>query len=148
MLGRTHLAIGFLISFLLIKYFEVQNEILLTIIVLFGSIFLDIDEKHSFLGKKFKLISWAFKHRGFFHSIYALLLFSLLIQVLFRNQIYTAGFFIAYFVHLVSDSFTKKGIKPFIIGLRFKGFIRSGGFLEKVLFVILIVVDFYLLLIL
>jgi inner membrane protein len=74
-----------------------------------GSLFPDTDTKQSLLGKLVPL--WIiFKHRGFTHRLYGLLLFTGIAVALFgENAGYS--FFAGYLIHLIMDSFTKRGNK-------------------------------------
>ena len=52
------------------------------------------------------------------------------------------GFFVGYISHLVLDCFTKMGVKLFWpLGFRVRGFVRSGSWVEDVLFVFILVLD-------
>src|SRR3989338_4433837 len=44
-----------------------------------------------------------------------------------------------YIAHLVTDMLTLSGVKPYWIGPRISGFMRTGGFLEAVFFFLLLV---------
>ncbi len=134
----THLAFGILILLIINKYYSPVN-ITILILVLFASLFPDIDERRSKIGRKVKIIGWAFKHRGFFHSIFAILLFSLLIHGIFNNWIYTLSFLVSYLGHLVLDALTYQGISFFPFK-RIKGFMKTGSWLEYILFLVLFIV--------
>ena len=150
MMYYTHLAFGFLVSLISINFLNINNKILFILIVLLFSIFPDIDERRSKVGKKYKLISriinFLFGHRGFFHSIYI----PLILYAVFYNINAEMGIAISvgYFSHLFMDAMTKHGIMPLypIINKKINGFIRTNSFLEKIIFLIIILLILYLLL--
>jgi inner membrane protein len=136
--GKTHFS--FAIFFLLIvSLFADLNLIFFisSVFLLFGTMFADIDEVNSFLGKKIKIIGYIFDHRGFFHSIFSLMLF-FVFMILFFGYYYALFFAIGYLLHLLLDSFTKEGIKPFIFGLRISGDIKVGSIIENIIYLFLI----------
>lgn len=108
--------------------------------ILLGSLFPDIDEPNSFIGKRSfgiaKGVNWMFGHRGFTHSLFAvfpLFLFYLFLvnphlagwiagyqaelwaEALFNPSIAWGwlGFSFGYLFHLVGDFFSKSGIPLF-----------------------------------
>ena len=108
MMYYTHLTFGLLVSLLSLTIFEIQNKILFIIITIFFSIFPDIDETHSKLGRKYKitskLINFFFGHRGFIHTVYI----PLLLFIIFNFINYEIGFaiLVGYFSHLFLDFLT------------------------------------------
>ena len=138
MLFHTHLMIG-LVFFLLLKdYFTGGNEILFLILVLLGSIFPDIDDGKSKMKKASgiigSIISYLFKHRGIFHSIFmGLGLFVLFI--VFWNSYYAFAILIGYSSHLFGDIITPMGLKLFypLSDFKIRGPIRVGGLGEWVI---------------
>ena len=150
MMYYTHLAFGFLVSLLAINLFNINNEILFAFIVLLFSIFPDIDERSSKIGKKYKFasrtINFLFGHRGFFHSIYIpLILYAFLGYI---NAEIGIAVLIGYFSHLFMDAITKHGIRPLypIVNRKINGFIKTNSILEKIIFLIIILLILYLLL--
>lgn len=137
MLGRTHFAASIFLAvlfFSIYSYDSVTNVFLLLVFIL-GSLFPDIDSAKSILGRKVKIISFIFKHRGFFHSIFALILFSLLLGLLFKpivGVVFASGFAL----HLIMDAITKEGIN--IIGFKIQGPIRVGSLIEQILYLVLL----------
>ena len=114
MMYYTHLAFGFLVSLISINIFNINNKLLFILITALFSIFPDIDERSSKIGKKYKLasriINFLFGHRGFFHSIYIpLILYFILYNII--NEIGIAVL-VGYFSHLLMDALTKNGIRP------------------------------------
>ncbi|MEW6063550.1 MAG: metal-dependent hydrolase [Nanoarchaeota archaeon] len=132
---KTHLAFGFLIAMFALQYLHPSNQILFLALVLFSSIFPDIDHPKSKLGKYVPFNSILLEHRGFFHSFLILPLISLLL-VLFSKTGYAIPVIIGYGSHLFSDAVTKEGIMPLhpLSKYKIKGFIETGKSLEYVLF--------------
>ena len=147
MLYYTHLAFGFLLGLLGIKYFGVQNQILFIILVLFAALLPDIDSPNSKLGSKVKIISLFFKHRGILHSLLILPVISFILFY-FNFSRFSLPILIGYLSHLIGDSITKEGIMLFspFSKFRIKGFIKTGGIIEHIIFLVLIVLSGYFLL--
>lgn len=139
MLFKTHLLFSFNI---LLLYLIISNQnltITYIILTVLASFLPDIDKTNSKLGRHFKLIGFISRHRGLFHSIWFAILLSIPIYIII--EINTAIIFlIIYISHLILDSLTKKGIRPFYpFKLRIKGNIKVGKFKEKILFIFLII---------
>jgi len=151
MMYYTHLAFGFLIALLSIELFDIQNKLIFILIGVFFSIFPDIDERKSKIGRKYKftsaIINFIFGHRGFFHSIYIPLILYLIFYYI-NNEIGIA-ILAGYFSHLFMDAMTKNGIRPLypFVNKRINGPIKTNSLLEKVLFLMLILLILYFLLI-
>ena len=145
---RTHLIFSFLISILIINYFNIQNKIVFVAILLIASALPDIDSYKSKLGKKIKPISFLinlfFRHRGIFHSPFLLILISIIISII--NIEIAAAFFIGYLSHLVLDSLTPEGVMFFypFSRKRIKGLIRTGSLWENIFFILLLALCFYM----
>ncbi|PIN86131.1 hypothetical protein COV19_06560 [Candidatus Woesearchaeota archaeon CG10_big_fil_rev_8_21_14_0_10_44_13] len=141
MMFKTHLAFGALAALFAIQYLNPRNQLLFFLVVVFASSLPDIDSPESKIGSKVKVIGWLFEHRGFFHSFIALGLFSLLFFLATKNELYSAAFFAGYASHIVIDAFTIEGIAPLhpVLKTRLKGFIRTGHFLEFIVFIGLVV---------
>ena len=108
----------------------------------------DIDHPKSKLGRKLKILSYPinfiFGHRGLFHSLFIALSSSFLIWIIFGD--YYIPFFIGFLSHLIADGITKQGIDftyPFNF-FKVTGMIKTGSFIEKVIFLLLIVINGYL----
>jgi inner membrane protein len=146
----THLAFGLLFALLGLSIFNIKYPVLFVLVILLFSIFPDIDEKKSKIGKKNKLISgiinFIFGHRGLIHSIYIPLILFIIFYNL--NKEIGSAILLGYFSHLFMDALTKQGINPLypIINKRINGFFKTNSFLEKILFLIIFFVDLYLLL--
>ena len=117
---------------------------------MFFSIFPDIDERKSKIGRKNKtlstMINFIFGHRGFFHSIYIPLILYFIFYYI-NNEIGIA-ILAGYFSHLFMDGLTKNGIRPLypLINKKINGFIKTNSILEKILFFIIIFLILYFLL--
>ena len=146
----THFAFGLLTALLFLDFFNIQNKLLFVLIVMFFSITPDIHDTKSRIGKQnkimSKIINFIFGHRGFFHSIYIrLILFFVFYNI--NNEIGIA-ILIGYFSHLFVDGLTKNGIRPFypLINRKINGFFRTNSLLEKIFFLIVVLLDLYFLL--
>ena len=150
MMYYTHLAFGFLVSLISINIFDINNKLLFILVAALFSIFPDIDERKSKIGKKYKftsrIINFLFGHRGFFHSIYI----PLIVYSIFYNIINEIGIavLVGYFSHLFMDAMTRQGIRPLypIINRKINGFIKTNSLSEKILFLIIILLILYFLL--
>ncbi|HIP35573.1 MAG TPA: hypothetical protein EYG85_01830 [Crocinitomix sp.] len=89
--------------------------------ILLGSLFPDIDEPESYIGKKLKVISIVmssfFKHRTFTH--YLIFPLSLILVAFFCvdnifNKVTILGFALGILLHDAGDMLTKGGIKGFL----------------------------------
>jgi inner membrane protein len=137
MLLRTHLMFSLSVWLVLNYFLEMPFWVLA--VILFSTAFVDIDVKGSRFGKKwfFRPLQWITKHRGFFHSLFAAVLFSLIVGMI--NLWAGFGFFVGYISHLFIDCFTKSGVALFWpFKFKFKGPIRSGRLFETVFFVLLL----------
>jgi len=138
MMYYTHLALGLLASLLTFNFLNIENKILFVAIALFFSLFPDIDESRSKIGRKNKLISkiinFFFGHRGFIHTIYVPLIIFVLFNLI--NVEFAYATLIGYFSHLFGDALTKAGIRPLypLLNIRINGFLKTGSFSEKLIF--------------
>lgn len=143
MLFRTHLAFSFLIGLYLIDFLYIKSQILFMVVLLFFSVFPDIDESSSKIFKKLKPFSSlaAFLgHRSIFHTIYFPISISLVFFI-FKLKLLSFAALIGYLIHLILDMLTKKGINLFypLTKKRIKGFIKVGSLIENLIFVFLVV---------
>lgn len=140
MLFRTHVVFSLAVYFLLSYYIAMPLYVL--IFVLLSTAFVDIDIKNSRAGNRWYLrpLQWLTRHRGIFHSLFVGLILSLLIGMVSLWACF--GFFVGYVSHLFLDCFTRSGVALFW-PLRFKisGFVKSGGIMEQVVFVLLLLGD-------
>ena len=142
MILRTHLAFAFLVGLLFLKYSS-GNKILFMFLVLLSSVISDVDHPRSKIGSKLILISkpfnFLFGHRKLFHSILLIVILSLGFWWFFGN--FWIAVFIGYMSHVLLDMFTRNGVEIFypFKKINLKGFIYTGGRLEKILFYLLLV---------
>lgn len=137
MIWLTHSVFAFLISKL---WF---NELSLTqaIFLFFASVFPDIDNKKSLIGKVFKL---NIKHREIFHSLIFFLPLSYVFYI-FLGEKYFVLFLIGSVSHILLDSLTKSGVRIlYPMKFRIKGFFKTNSFSEYLLlFLFLILLIFF-----
>jgi inner membrane protein len=145
MLFRTHILIGIIFFLLLRKFFSGGDEILFFLFVLLGSILPDIDEANSKINRWSgiigKWVSFFFKHRGIFHSLlFAVLLF--IIVAVYWKSYYAWALALGYVAHLIGDGITPMGIQIFypFSTYKIRGPIRTGGWMEGMVFLVLVVV--------
>ena len=148
MMGRTHLAIGLLAALLLLAFVPYQQRVAFTLLVLLGSILPDVDAEGSTINKRVPVTRWIpflFEHRGFFHSIYPLVLI-MAVAALAGGWQYGLYISIGYLTHLASDALTHAGIRPMhpLSKFHVKGFLSTGGILEYLLFVAVAAIDILL----
>ena len=148
MMYYTHLAFGLLVSLISIGLFNINNNTIFILTVILFSIFPDIDETKSKIGKKSKLLSgiinFIFGHRGLIHSIYIpLILFIIFFNI---NKEIGIAILLGYLSHLAIDAINKAGIRPFypLINKKINGFVKTGSFIEKILFLIIVFMDLYI----
>ena len=140
MLIRTHLAIT--LFFILLLLPVIDAKLVFVGVALLATFIPDIDSRFSTIGQKkiARLLQIFTKHRGMIHSFTFLLTITLVLVLFF--PVVALGFFLGYASHLFADSFTKEGIAPFWpLKQRTSGFIRTGGYIETIFFVSLILID-------
>jgi inner membrane protein len=140
MLLKTHLAFAFLAIILFMSY--IDNSIVFVIALLLGTILPDVDTGFSSIGNKWYLkpLQFFVKHSGIIHSFTIAIILTILLG--FFYPIACFGFFVGYGVHLLCDSFTSDGIRPFWpLRAKTSGFIRTGGRIEESIFVFLILIN-------
>ncbi len=131
----THLVFGFLLGTLGIMYFSPENQILFILLALIGSALPDIDHPNSKLGRKAGIIGLLFQHRGFFHSLFMLLIIAIFASLITKG-VYLYALVIGFGSHLLIDSITREGIMPFhpIFQFRLRGPIYTGKTMEWIIF--------------
>jgi len=142
MLLRTHLVFNLFIFLLLSKFNIVELNMITFLIVFFATALPDIDIIGSWISKMTKpasnLVHIFTSHREFLHSLtFCLILFVL--GILFSIDLsYVVLFSGSYFLHILTDSLTKSGIRWFWpLKFRIKGFFKTGSISEGVLFVLI-----------
>ena len=90
--------------------------------------FPDIDEPHSYIGRRFtifsQIFSLFFKHRGITHTALIILVYIALIPLISYNPLYKLigiGFIIGNVGHILGDASTKSGV-PIFYPIYSKGF--------------------------
>lgn len=144
MLLKTHLAIS--IFFILLLLPLIEYKIVFVIIAIIATYIPDIDSRFSKIGKSkiFRILQWLTKHRGIIHSFTFLLILSFLLFSI--SHVLVLGFFLGYGLHLLADSFTVSGIRPFWpFKISFSGIIRTGKLMEKIILVLFVIGDLALL---
>jgi len=146
MLTRTHFIFSIFIFLIIFPYLEF-NKIIFLIFLLIGTLLPDVDTSRSRIGRKFyfRPLQWFVKHRGIFHSlVFGLIIFGIIYSF---NVSAGFGFFTGWILHLFLDCFTKAGVQVFWpiynkkVGLRI---LKSGGLFEEILFVLLLLIDIFL----
>lgn len=142
MLFRTHFVFSLFVFLISFKVFD--NLFLFSLFFLFAVLFVDIDSKDSKMGKIlfFRPIQFFLEHRGIFHSLFFCLFFSVIFYF-FVGKSAAFGFFIGFFSHLFLDCLTFQGIMLFwpLSKKRVKGFFRTGGIFEWLLFFFFLFMD-------
>jgi len=140
MLFRTHIIFSVVVWFLLSYFIEMPLYVL--VFVMLATVFVDIDAWNSKIGNHWYLRVFQFftRHRGVLHSLVAGVFLSL---TLGSVSLWAGfGFFVGYLSHLFLDCFTLSGVKLFWpLGFRVKGFVRSGSWVEDVVFVLILILD-------
>jgi len=143
MLIRTHLAIT--LFFILFFIESVESKMIFVFVSLLSTLIPDIDSKNSTLGNRkiFRPLQFFLKHRGIIHSFTFLILVSFAF-VLFL-PVLAFPFFLGYSSHLVADSFTQRGIRPFYpFKKNISGRVRTGGKVEVSVFTLFVLGDLFL----
>ena len=142
MMFKTHFVFSLLVALLTYSLFDINVYLFIIICVIAGTL-PDIDHPKSKVRIPIisHIINFFFGHRKLFHSIFFVIILGLIIKSFFGN--YYIPFELGYLSHIILDALTKQGINfiyPFK-QLTVKGFIRTNGFLEKILFVVLIILN-------
>ena len=143
MIKKTHLVIGLAIALYFLPF--VRNKLLFIPVVLISSLLPDVDSGFSAVGRKklFRPVQMVFTHRGPLHSYTICILISLIFA--FFYPILALPFFLGYSFHLFADSFTVNGIKPFWpFKIESTGVARTGGMIDRWLFLVFVIVDILL----
>lgn len=138
MLFHTHIILGIVMFLLVGDYFSGGNQIIFFALLLLAAIFPDIDDGKSKIKKASgilgSIISFTFKHRGIFHSVFmAMLLFA--VTYFLWKPYYAFAVLIGYLTHLLGDIITPMGIQIFYPFSNFKirGPIKVGSIGEWVI---------------
>ena len=140
MLGKTHLVIALFATIIFLPH--VSHKWIFIPIVLLATMLPDIDSGFSSLGKKpiFRPLQMLTRHRGLFHSFTFCILVTLVLAMYW--PVFAFPFFLGYGLHLLADSWTVEGIKPFWpLKLVSRGNVKVGGTIEETLFLVFILLD-------
>lgn len=145
MLLKTHFAIAL---FAIILFFPVvNNKFFFILAVVVATIIPDLDTRFSKFGRKnpiTPILGFFTRHRGILHSLTFCLVVSIVLAIFI--PVLAFGFFLGYSLHLLCDSFTKKGIMPFWpFKMVSEGFLFTGGKIEKGIYFGFIIADLLLL---
>jgi len=138
---RTHLAFAVMSVLLLID--DVNNKVVFAVVALACCLLPDIDCMHSYLGRRwfFRPLQWCVKHRNVLHSFTFVIIVSGIFAIFFL-PVLALPFFVGYAGHLMLDSLTAEGIRPFWPSKQqISGGIRTGGKIEIGLFYFFIIVS-------
>jgi inner membrane protein len=141
MFFKTHFVFNLFIFLILVKMNLFSLTIINFLIVFFASALPDIDIVGSWLSKRTKpasnLVHVFTQHREFFHSLAFILILVIICLLVKINLIYVMLFSLFYFLHILLDCLNPLGIKFFWpLKLKVKGKVRSGGFIEAILFLV------------
>lgn len=144
MLLKTHIAIACAVVLLFLPH--VNNRLVFVPVLLIAALIPDIDTGRSSVGNKWYLApaQLFMKHRGFVHSFTICLIISGFFALYF--PILALPFFLGYSSHLLADSFTVEGIRPFWPWkAEANGGMRTGGVFEEGVFYSFVLVNILLL---
>ena len=140
---KTHLLFALFLSLILHPYFDFKIIPFILILVLSATL-PDIDHCKSWIGKKVfplsYIINFIFGHRKLIHSLFFVLVLSLLINLLYGD--YYIPFLIGYLSHLFLDSLTRQGINLFYpLKPKANGFIKTNGVIENMFLGFLLIIN-------
>jgi membrane-bound metal-dependent hydrolase YbcI (DUF457 family) len=132
--------------FFLLFLQDISNPIVFLVVSIFATAIPDIDNRFSKIGhyKLSRIFNFFVRHRGITHSFSFLAIISFLI-FLFPKEIFFA-FLLGYALHLLADGLTVGGIRPlYPLKWKIKGRLKTGGFSETFIFVVLLLINLFLL---
>lgn len=163
MVATTHQIFGFLVGLITISIFNFigfmptyfWETILFFLFVLFGSLLPDFDNPKSKLGRKVPFLSypmyWLFGHRTFTHSLLFVIITWMVTKIIVvlcgANDLYTWAITSGVLSHIMGDMVTKKGVPlfyPMKKNIRFFMTFKTGGTVEKLVAVFLVILNIYL----
>ncbi len=139
MLNKTHLSVGvfFMILFLPKVVHQTEYVVVFLIATLLPNLDAIASGKRGFLLAPLRLF---LKKRGLFHSFTFCLIATGILTWFW--PIFAFPFFLGYGIHLLADSWTVDGIKPFWpFRIVSKGRIVTGGGFENILFYCFLIAD-------
>ena len=137
MLERTHIVIRLALGLYFLPF--VSHKLLFIPIVLASSVLPDIDSLSSQVGRKmiFRPVQVFLKHRGVLHSYTFCIFVSLIFALLY--PIFALPFFLGYSFHLLADSFSVNGIRPFWpLKFQSSGVVKTGEVVDKAIFYVFV----------
>ncbi len=155
MSGKQHLALGATLGLTTacILYKDIPHAAAFTGICTTASVFPDIDVKNSIIAKKLKISSAVtrifLKHRSVTHTalfgaLTCWLLNLIMSKYIFWDAYLTCAWGLGYFIHLLQDTFTSKGIKwlfpLYMRPITFSGKRKSSNFRNTVVSVALYII--------
>ncbi|MEK6898827.1 MAG: metal-dependent hydrolase [Nanoarchaeota archaeon] len=145
MLFKTHLVIGFFVALFFLP--NVVHKFLFIPMVLIATILPDIYSAFSKAGNNYvgRAVQIFTKHRGLLHSF--TFCFALTLLLVFYLPTFALPLFLGYATHLLLDSVTKEGIRPFWpLKKTSQGKLPVGGAVEEAIFMSFVVIDLIFLL--
>ncbi|MCL6500517.1 MAG: metal-dependent hydrolase [Candidatus Pacearchaeota archaeon] len=152
---RTHILFALFFYILTVQLFALNFSIIFAAVLAFGAILPDIDSPSSFVNRKYlfgigKGIAAFSEHRGFFHSVFGILICVVISIIAFYflrfSFVYALALPLGYFMHLAADSLNVSGIKWFWKSGHVKWRIRTGSIFEQMFFVVLLILTLYIVL--
>lgn len=143
MLKKTHLAIGISLALYFLPF--VKNKLFFIPVVLIASLLPDVDSISSNIGRRRFLppVQTILRHRGPLHSYTICIVISLIFAS--YAPILALPFFLGYSFHLLADSFTVSGIRPFWpLKYQTSGIVRTGSLIDRTVFWTFVVMDIFL----
>lgn len=153
MMYKTHIVFAIAVYLILCVFFSFQKSVFVILLIALGSLIPDIDNSKSFINNKLKItrpIAEFSTHRGFWHSIFGVILVLVVLfflAIAIKIKFVVIGYIVfGMSMHLLADSFTISGIKPFwkFSGKTFRWKIRTNSIVEYLFFVGLLVLCLYL----
>ena len=145
MLFATHILLGISLFLLFADFFNGSSQIIFLSLVMLGSILPDIDSSHSKINRWSGIIgiiiTFFSKHRGLFHSLLFQGILFVVVSYFFSIK-YAQALFLGYLAHVIGDGLTVKGLYLFypFSQINIRGPIKVGGFIEKIIFLVLVIV--------
>jgi membrane-bound metal-dependent hydrolase YbcI (DUF457 family) len=137
MRAGTHIVVAVLFGLITDLFLGVSSLLVFYGLIMFSFLLPDIDYAKSTLGRWTPLVGLFVGHRGFFHSLWALLGFSVLAYI--TSPSFFLPVAIGYGSHLLADMLNPKGILLFHpFGKKICRRIRTGSLLEFLFFVMLV----------
>lgn len=146
MMWKTHLVFGLLAASFAFSFFHSPWYVFFPLAAL-GALLPDIDHEGSKINKLLPVTRWVskfFAHRGFFHSIFPVLILYFAFKYFGLLSI-GIPLCIGYVAHLASDCLTHMGIGLLhpVLNLRIEGFLKTGGFTETAIFLVVLAGTFF-----